>query len=84
MMDLFNILKFEGPKGAIKNKNKQAVNRWRTDNTMDKRKRTNNDLQNTTPKTKDRVKRTVPKTGGEIRCSVSYLHMEGTIGTKWL
>jgi hypothetical protein len=30
----------------------------RTDNTMAKRKRTNNDLQNTTQKTKDRVSRT--------------------------
>jgi hypothetical protein len=31
----------------------EAVNRWRTDNTMAKRKRTYNDLQNTTQKTKD-------------------------------
>ena len=31
----------------------EAVNRRKTDNTMVKRKRTNNDLQNTTQKTKD-------------------------------
>ena len=34
------------------------MNRRRTDNTMAKRKRTNDDLQNTTLKTKDRVTRT--------------------------
>ena len=34
-----------------------------TDNTMAKRKRTNNDLQNTTQKTKDRATRTSLKTG---------------------
>ena len=31
-------------------------------------KRTNNNLQNTTHKTKDRVTRTPLKTGGELRC----------------
>ena len=36
---------------------------------MTKRKRTNNDLQNTTQKTKDRVTQTPLKTGGELRCS---------------
>jgi hypothetical protein len=44
----------------------------RTDNTMDERnndKKTNNDLQNTTQKTKDRATRTLLKTGGELRCS---------------
>ena len=33
----------------------ESVNRRRTENTMAKRKRTNNDLQNITHKTKDRV-----------------------------
>ena len=32
---------------------------WRTDNTMEDRKRTNNDLQSTTQKTKKRLK--IPK-----------------------
>ena len=41
--------------------------RKKTDNTMDKRKRTNNDLQNITHKTKDRVRRTPLKTRGEVR-----------------
>ena len=44
-----------------------------TDNTMAKRikdKRTNNDLQNTTQKTKDRVTRTPLKIGGELRYKV--------------
>jgi len=36
----------------------EAVYRRRTDNTMANRKRTNNDLQNTTQKTKDRATRT--------------------------
>ena len=34
-----------------------------------KHKRTNNDLQNTTQKTKDRVTRTPLKTGDELGCS---------------
>ena len=34
-----------------------------TDNTMDKRKRTNNDLQNTTQKTKDQARQTPLKAG---------------------
>ena len=37
----------------------ESVNRGMTDNTMTKRKRTNNDLQNTTQKTKDRMTRTL-------------------------
>jgi len=36
---------------------------------MAKRKRTNNDLQNTTQKTKDRVTRTSQNTGGRRRCT---------------
>jgi hypothetical protein len=38
----------------------------RTDNTMTKR-RTNNDLQNTTQKTKERATHTQLKTGNELR-----------------
>jgi hypothetical protein len=33
----------------------------------EKNKRTNNDLQNITHKTKDRVTQTTPETGGELR-----------------
>ena len=36
---------------------------------MDKRKRTNNDLHNTTQKTKDRATPNPLNTGGELRCS---------------
>ena len=36
---------------------------------MAKRKRTINDLQNTTQKTKDRATQTPLKIGGELRCS---------------
>jgi hypothetical protein len=36
---------------------------------MDKIKRTNNDVQNTTQKTKDRATRTPLNTGGELRSS---------------
>ena len=35
-----------------------------------KDKRANNDLQNTTKKTKDRTTRAPLKSGGELRCSV--------------
>ena len=38
-----------------------------------KDKRTNNDLQNITQKTKDRAPRTPLKTGGELRCSGTCL-----------
>ena len=47
----------------------ESVNRRRTNNIMVKGKRTNNDLQNTTQKTKDRVTPTPLKTGGELMCS---------------
>jgi hypothetical protein len=45
-----------------------------------KDKRTNNDLQNTTHKTKVRETRTALKTGGELRmvsntCKVRFFHM---------
>ena len=46
-----------------------AVHRRKTDNTTAKRKRTNNHLQNTTRKTKDRATRTPLKSGGELECS---------------
>jgi hypothetical protein len=41
------------------------MNRRRSDNTMAKSKRTNNDLQNMTHKSKDRVTQTPLKTGDE-------------------
>ena len=43
-----------------------TVKRRRTDNTMTNEIRTNNDLQNTTQKTKDRVTRIPLKTVGEL------------------
>jgi hypothetical protein len=46
-----------------------------------KDKRTNNDLQNSTHKTKDRVKRTPLKTGGELRRSVRVSSSCSTSGT---
>ena len=46
----------------------ESVNR-RTDNTMDKGKRINNDLQNITHKTKDQATHTPLKSVGELRCS---------------
>ena len=66
---------FEDTKGL------SSVNR-RSDNTMTKRKSTNNDLQNTTQKTKDRVTQIPLKTVGELRfrgrvsgsCSTSGTH----------
>jgi len=44
-------------------------------------KRTNNDLPNITPKTKDRVRRTPVKTGGELRCSGRVCSSCSTSGT---
>jgi len=52
------------------------IKRKKTDNTMTKRKKTdntmakstNNDLQNITQNTKDRVTRTLLKTGGKLGC----------------
>ena len=54
------------PKGYSK-----SINQGRTYTTLAKRKkdkRTNNDLQNITHKTKDRETRTPLKTGGELKC----------------
>jgi hypothetical protein len=47
-----------------------------------KDKRTNNDLQNITHKTKDRVTRTPLKTGGELRCSGRVSSSCSTSGTR--
>jgi len=52
------------PKGYL-----EAVNRSRTDNTMVKRKRTNDDLQYTSQTTKDRATRIPPTTDAKLRCS---------------
>ena len=59
----------------------KSVIRRKTDNTITKRKRTNNDLQNTTHKTKDRATRIPLITGCERRCSGrlgSYISTSGT------
>ena len=48
---------------------------------MKRDKRTNNDLQNNTLKTKDRATRTPLKTGGDLRCfgwGSSYCSTSGT------
>jgi hypothetical protein len=47
-----------------------------------KNKRTNNDLQNTMQKTKDRVTRTPLKTGDEIMCSGRVSSLCFTSGTN--
>ena len=58
---------FEDTKGVIKIRKSKKD---RQHNGQKKRnRRTNNDLQNTTHKTKDRVTRTPLSTGCEIRCS---------------
>jgi len=49
---------------------------------MKKDKRTNNDLQNITQKTKDRVTRTPLKTGGELLCSGRVGRSCSTSGTR--
>ena len=50
----------------------ETVNRRSTDNTMVKRKKTNNDLKNTTHKTKDRATRTPLETIDDLRVSISH------------
>ena len=51
-------------------KDTKEVIRIRKSNGQKKKdKRTNNDLQNTAKKTKDRATRTPPKAGDELRCS---------------
>ena len=47
----------------------------------EKGQRTNNDLQNTTQKTKDRVTRTPLKTGGKLKCSERVSSSCSTSGT---
>ena len=56
---------FEDTKGIIRIR-KSKKNRH---NGNKNKRRTNNDQQSTTQKTKDRVTRTPLKTGGELRCS---------------
>jgi hypothetical protein len=56
----------------VKRRTGDTMVKRRTGDTMVKRKRllgANNDLQNITHKTKDRVTSTPPKPGGELRCS---------------
>ena len=49
---------------------------------MKKSKRTNNNLQKITHKTKDRVTRTTLKTGGELRCHERVSSSCSTSGTR--
>jgi len=57
----------EDTKGVIRNR-KPKKDRQHNGQTK-KNKRTSNDLQNTTPKTKDRATRILLKTRDEFRCS---------------
>jgi hypothetical protein len=62
----------------------EAVNRRKDRQHNDQKKkykRTNNDLQNTTQKSKDRVTRTPVKTGDKLRCSRSVSSFCSTSGT---
>ena len=60
----------------------EFVYRRRTDNTMAKRKSTNNDLQNIQKKPKDRVTRTTLKTVVEFRCFGRVNSACSTSGTR--
>ena len=59
----------------------ETVNRRSTVNTMVKRKKTNNDLKNTTHKTKDRATRTPLATIDELRCP-GRVKIRATLGTS--
>ena len=70
---------FEDTKGVIrirKSKDRQHNGKMKRD------KKTNNDLQNNTHKTKDRVTRIPLKTGGELRCSGRVRNSCSTSGTR--
>jgi len=58
---------FEDTKGVIRIRKSKKARQHHGQAKKDKR--TNNDLQSTTQKTKDRATRTPLKTGGEFRCS---------------
>jgi len=73
------IEEFEDTKGVIrirKSKNDRQQNAQKNND-----KWTNNDLQNITHKTKDRVTRTSLKTGGELGCSGSVNSNNSTSDT---
>ena len=62
----------------------ESINQRRTDNTMDQKtkdKKTNNDLQNTTHKTKDGATTNPTKRRGELRCSGRVSTSCSTSGT---
>ena len=67
----------ETPKGQS-----ESVNRRRTDNTMAKRKKDKQESTKQTHKTKDRVTRTLLKTGDELRCSGRISSSCSTSGTR--
>ena len=83
-------LQRESPIRRVWRYNKETVNR-KTDNAMVKRKRTNNDLQNTTQKTKDRVIRIPLKTRGELMwsgrvgssCYTCSIHRVTLLQARW-
>jgi len=60
-------VEFENTKGVIRIHKSKKIRQH--NGQMKNEKRRNNDLQNNTQKTKDRVTRTPLKTGGELRCS---------------
>jgi hypothetical protein len=64
---------FEDTKGVIRNRKSKDEQK--------NRKKTNNDLQNITHKTKDRVTRTKLKTVNELRCSGRVSSSCSTSGT---
>ena len=71
-----------GVKKKFEDTKSEAVNR-RTDNTCNaqKKKRTNNDIQNITQETKDRATLTPLKTGGELGYSGRVSSFRSTCGT---
>ena len=63
---------FVDTKGGKKNRSHKAKNRQCNDQTI-KNKRTNNNLQNTTQKTKDRATRTPLRSEGELQIDNQFL-----------
>jgi len=73
-----NVLSVKKMKNYKKNNKKKKKN----DGQKKKYKRTNNDLQNTMQKTKDRATRTPLKTGCELRCSGEVSSSCSTCGIR--
>ena len=76
----FSYEEFEDTKGILRIRKSKKDRQHNGQKKKDKM--TNNDLQNITHKPKERVTRTLLKTGGELRCSERVSTSSSTSGTS--